>query len=220
MKLKSCAFILSFFVASSAFAAGGDELGNGGDALICKENGVLTYRLFDLADVISNGGLTPRATPELEADIEKEVLEQLRLKDPERACLYEQGLASFRRQSLHSDLPLYDVSDEGFVQIPKNCGLKQVIIQFKKNSAYKYFVDSDLYFKLPPRDRVALRFHELIYREGLRMNTGRYVNSLAVRKMTAFLFSNELKTSSPQEYEQAVTNVGLSMKTNYCELVK
>ena len=213
MKLKSLTLVLSLVVASSAFAGGGDELGNGGDALVCMQDGVKTYRVFDLADPLANSGFTSRATAESEMEIQNEVLEILRAKDPARAALYEEGLAEFARYSVTTAGSNYDVRDEGVAVVPDNCKLKQVIIQFKNNKTARFYVNLDLYFKLPVRDRVALRFHELIYREGLLANKQQFETSQAIRRMTAFLFSNELKLSSQAQYDQFVNGLGPSVSS-------
>ena len=213
--------ILSLFVSTSVFAAGGDELGNGGDILVCREGDKASYNTFDLMDPVVNAGLTRRDFSEAtsEYEIEADIIEKLRQKDPERACLYWSWMQDFFQQKRAMSSPLTEIGDEGVTLIPNNCSLQQLIVQYKHRDEGKYSVNLNLYRQLSSLDRVAIRFHEVIYREKLAVKSRPSPkDSLAVRRMTAYLFSKNFAEATTEQHKAFVSSLGHSTSENFCNL--
>jgi len=204
----------------SAFAVGGDELGNGGDVLYCARNGKYTFESFDLFEAGGSHGIFEvREFPEEKAFAESAFFAGLKAKDPGRACLYAKWNKEFRRDSVMLDLPVYNVADEGLVMIPKNCKLMQAVVQYKHSARQRprYFIYSDVYFKLDEVNRLAIRIHEFIYREGVAMNLPRFKNSMGVRAFNSFLFSKRMLVAPQADYDFLVSSVGLPLSEDYCD---
>lgn len=172
-------FAVAFLAALSFWPpAFGNQVGNGGDAVVCyADDGALrTVRLLDLYE----GQVRDR----IESDLNKPTLDEnfdvlmnrVRHFDPERAARYEIDKKSFFADTKFlSGVKLQDIPDSKHDYIEKGCQIEQLAIQRRNARTQKtgYFINKTLWDVMSEGHRAATVFHELVFREAL--NASDYV---------------------------------------------
>lgn len=189
----------------------GGDIG-GGKVLVCpKTSGKqgLTFSMETL-DLFEGrlAGLNPDFGDAVNVSQKIEfVLSRLNRIAPTRAYIYRKWLVDFFKNpgEVQSDEGLYvpNVDDIGISRIPKQCEVVQVIgqrdpiLNLNLNSNARYLVNFSIFNLLDDESKVALIFHEIVYREA---RTYGIRTSESVRALTALLLSKNIDTMTTNEF--------------------
>lgn len=182
--------LLLYLLAANIYA-GGNEVGNGGDVVICKDQEapvLLDY--YERKE--GNYTITP-----LEADDEYQIVQKIlsRLEKiaPKLQEKYMRDLKEFRlKVKFKTQEELRDIKDSFHVSLGKECEIKQLAYQ-RKNSLTKdteIFINKDLYEKMDAFQKAMLITHEIIYEHFIYFGEK---NSIKVRLFNRYLYSEEIK---------------------------
>ncbi len=198
--------VFALLMSGHVFAAGGNELGNGGDVFYCQNPTGVRVEMVDLAEARMNGRQLDLGPAGLSAmDKVRYVLGRWAEVSPLRTKQYLEWLARFESESRILPGTLPNVSDEGIVVIPPGCQIQQVAIQLAEENlggAYKRItISQELWNAMDEDNRAVLILHELIFREAIE---ARNPISLRVRSLNEVLIS----ASPLQEYFDASRYLG------------
>ncbi len=178
--MKSSIFILLILTPFHLFA--GNEVGNGGDVIICKEN----VQLLDYFEA-KNFNFTIANFNEQD-DYKKIVIKILDAFSATDQKLADQYKLRFTKMDdlieFKSDVNLADIPDSHHELVPKDCNLKQIAIRRPDEKNPKLFlIDQDLWNKLDHTNKAGLVLHEIIYEHFLYLGEknskkARYMNAL------------------------------------------
>jgi hypothetical protein len=209
--IKSAVFTLLAFTAFSSEAA--NEIGNGGDALVCNDGSV---ELLDVFEARSRGIILEGTNVDPQTHALKKLHKLAEISTPERDSAVvaesvfsipyiwaEAGHDALWRnlEFVSSDFSFPDPTDRGSIHgdIPKECQILR-IAHFEVEG--KIFVKKYYFDKMDGLNQSALYLHELLYR-GLRM--GEDVNQLKqhdssemVRHLVGELLSSQVNL--PQRF--------------------
>jgi hypothetical protein len=182
---------------ATAFAAGGNEVGNGGGVLICRDiNGkIIKTELLDLyeARVMRNLQLglgNPNEDYTLKVN---RVLNQLEKISPIRAKKYKEMHNNFFSETaMVVDADLVFIPDAENLILPKGCKLEQIAIQNPPEfiGDNRYIINKEYWDLIDNNSKAALILHEIIYGEAIVFG---HKNSKAVRYINSYLTSNKLE---------------------------
>lgn len=177
--------------AFSAYAGGGDRVGNGGDVLVCGDS----VELLDIYEARTKG----YKFKQLKEDTPLKMLQELlntnleKLQTIRTAKLLKYASTFYQEAKMLPNIHLNDVNDSGLVAIPRGCKLEQIVVQLAEYDimpdGQRYTVNLDLWNKLNSFNQMALILHESIYREAIesRMNS-----SMVVRAMVGQILKNKI----------------------------
>lgn len=120
-----------------------NKVGNGGDALVCKTSvGKLTAELLDSYEARHTYGLDVITDHNEPTDVKKAIklIEKLNDLSPARSQMMNVYVKNFYDEVKFVNYELEDVPDHGFIKIPENCQIKQLIVNACNN-------DNDLFYK-------------------------------------------------------------------------
>lgn len=182
--------------------AGGDIVGNGGDAVVCKSKRTIdTVEMLDLYEARIFRGwklVAPSPLPPVEQAVE--ALAPLQNLDPARYARLRIRVEGFMADTvLMPDADLEDISDSEELFIPKDCDVEQIVIR-RKNILPKekrFVVNKTLWDEMDEQNQAALILHEVIYEEHFLAGEP---NSLTARYLTGLLMSEERRQFSLKDY--------------------
>lgn len=214
MSLKNYASLIFLsFVFFSASTWAGDELGNGGDVVVCPGK---TPQLLDILerDVIYK--LPPHPEENLlriargykiEHAVEDVLAPLVRIAPTLHQCLtsYVQDRRFWSEILFIRDHEFHEVNDEVSYVVPRNCLKKQVAIQIPRPTASgpRYLVNHDLWNKMDSFNQASLIVHEIILRNQL-MNPNWNRSTVEVRHLTAVLTSALTSELSAKQFTEVV----------------
>ena len=189
------------------FAGNGNEVGNGGDGLICGDK----IQIFDFYEtkqlkkyhIDFPGGSDWNK-------IANTVVTRLKNKNENLYRQYSKVLAKInKRLKFIDEANFRDVKDSYEVAIPKDCRLEQLAIQ-KDNSKgeREIFISLRLWKKLSEEQKAGLIMHEIIYEHFINLGEK---NSLKVREFNSLLFSKEIGELNRAKFNQIVRSMKLSL---------
>ena len=166
-----------------SLAHGGNEVGNGGDVIVCKDNKVMLLDYheakdygFDINLKEDDVGYRP---------VLLNIISEFKKIDSKLADQYLKRLNEIDIEiNFKESVDLVDIPDSYHVSLPKSCELKQVAIRLKEMRNGKQFViDKDLWRKLDTGHQAGLILHEIIYEHFLFLGEknskkARYMNGL------------------------------------------
>lgn len=193
---------------------GGGHDGNGGDAVVCNQNGKITAELLDFYEARVMRDIQVNLGPaELSVDAKLDIaLRRLRKISPERADRYSLLIQNFHNEAhFFSGYNLPDINDSKHVLLPVNCSIKQLVIQRKNPPAgeKKFLVNQDLWILLNNTDRAGILLHEAIYEEALERGA---TNSIKVRYFNSKISSSIAEIKSPEQARCFFIGQGLDAK--------
>jgi hypothetical protein len=202
----------ALLLVSPAFAAGGQEVGNGGNAVVCRDEGgaITSAELLDFYEARTLRGIQrDLGPPGLSVD-EKFgiVLKRLGRLSPERVSLYTLAHGGFPRESRFlPGVKLTTVPDSFHVAIPDGCQVEQLAIQKQPEfpEDRRYTINQDLWQKLDNDSRTGLILHEIIYGEALGYGA---TDSVGTRYLNSKLCSPEADTLSLQDFIDVLVDAG------------
>lgn len=177
-------FFYSLFISAAVWA--GDIKGNGGGAILCKDQ---FLEILDFYEANSLGyGKPDFGGAVLENEIKSVYLDRLAVHSPQRSEIYRQWLNDFESEAVFiENIPIEDISDLG-VSLPDQCSWHQIVNQnsILLGGGKKYLIDRTLWGQLSPSQKVGLMMHELFYRESTSKT------SKGLRLLNALLATNQL----------------------------
>lgn len=184
--------MLSLTISMSVNA--GNEVGNGGDVLICPKEKEFKPLLLDFFEVKKEGQFK-LTTFEMEDEyqIVQKVISGLEKISPKLQSKYKRDLEKFRlKVKFVKGEELRDVKDSYEISLKKDCELKQIAIQRKNliSGDTEVFINKELYEKMSPLNKAGLILHEIIYEHFLFFKVQ---SSVKVRLFNRYLFSEEIK---------------------------
>lgn len=193
------------------------EGGNGGDVILCPNK--TSPILLDYYEHEFNGGKISLPSGKDEWEIARGILQRISRVNPTRARIYAEGLKNFPQEmKFVTDRALSDIPDQGDVPIPKNCELRQVVIQ---QSSYdwqenyfswdvirkeRYIVDQNIWEKMDIKNRAGLIIHELILREVSNMLL--HEDTKNVRKLNGLWSEALMERIEQKEYNRKLISFG------------
>ena len=203
--------VMLILVGSSAFAKSGNEVGNGGDVVIClSSKNIRSVELFDFFEFNNQHGeviINRVGSKEL---IANSILTQLHAHDIKLATILQNRLSTFLNQTQfvpNGSLVNIEDSNNLITPIKKNCTIEQGAILKKKVllNDKKFLINESLWDQLSETHKAGLMLHELIYEYFSDLGEKDSVNA---RALNTFLFSKKLALISTEEYWSFI----LSMK--------
>ena len=192
-------FLLTIPLFAAINPAGG---GNGGDVVVCPDR----TQLLDYYEAELFNYKLETYPGNSEWEKAANILKKIEKLNPTRYRLYSEGLQNFQQEIIYSIAGnLEDIPDQGDIPLPRNCELKQIIIQapnrtpetyfsWSKIQPNRYLIDKNLWEKLDLDHRAGLIIHELILREAT--NLLKHDDSRMVRKLNGYWSSSELSSST------------------------
>lgn len=172
-------------LAGAAFATGGEH-GNGGNVLVCEQNGVTTVTLYDYYEWEQRGWQLDLAGNTYEEKLQA-AFERIAKYNPTRSALYSIWFEGFQetRSTEFTDYDLVEIPDIGAGTVPPGCHIKTAAQQRMRPlpGDKRYLVDNKLWNLMNETQRAGLVLHEMIYREAALLGhqdsaTTRYLNGL------------------------------------------
>jgi hypothetical protein len=201
--------LLTLLLTQNLYAS--KEVGNGGDAVVCRNNqGDITkvelldyYEARVMRGIIVNLG-APHLSVEEKVDL---VLERLKIKAPNRFTYYKDLVSTFFDEAKFiSDIHLVDISDSENVIFGKGCVVEQLAIQheptFPQDS--RYLINKDLWDLMSPDHQAGLILHEIIYFDALNQETLPHENSKKVRYFNSYISSDLILNSTAKSFYETL----------------
>ncbi len=169
MKLTALASSLfwSFTGLATTLSLGGNEVGNGGDVVVCKaKEQIVSIQLLDFYEAKFKSNADIRTTLAKEEDILKEIVSKISIVDTKRGTLFKQRIETFFHQThFLPDVKLSDISDSLHLILPNDCQLEQIAVLDKgqKDPKKKFIISKDVWDRLDPLNRAGLVMHEIVY---------------------------------------------------------
>ena len=186
----------------SGVSLAGHEVGNGGDAIVCRspDNGIRTAELLDIYEARELRRIPMNLVSfEMNAKIEEALLRLARFS-PLRAARYREQIRTFFAEALFvKDVELYDIPDSDDLFFPLGCKPEQLVIQIKPYFPEdpRYVVNQNIWDALDANSRATMLLHEVIYREAIENG---HENSRATRYYNSMLFSGRVENFSLENY--------------------
>lgn len=204
---KPLACFLAGSLMNFATAFADTQLGNGGDAVVCRsENGeIVSVRLLDFYEKDAIGREFDIDLGASEIDPVEKVriaLNRLRRLDVPRANYYEGELNEFFSKVTWSNTNLVPVHDEGLTIEPE-CPIQQLALQ--RNPLVpgdgQYMINKSLWDKLDNDGRAGLILHEIVYHEGIENG---HQDSFKARFLNVAILSHQMQTIALDSYSDLI----------------
>lgn len=190
-------------VSTSVYASSGNEVGNGGDVIVCQSSDKkVLVQLFDFFEYKNQHGENVEEKAGDFKTIVSQLIEQLKAHDPKLAQLLKSRSERFLSDSQFvTTAKLTDIKDtSSMVKSPnKNCEIEQVAILKKKvlSNEKKFLISEILWDKLSETHKAGLVMHELIYEYFADLGE---TNSVNARAINAYLFSKDFSKVTSEDY--------------------
>lgn len=191
--------------------AGGGQLGNGADAVVCTAGFKTTAELLDIyeARVLLGKNWVPdyRGGTAIEGSTYigvTKILTQLDTKLPVKSARLRSYMATFFDESTFLyGVELTDIPDSLQVALPGGCKLAQLVIQSPNPQLgqKRYTINGDIWKLMDPISRMGMVLHEIIYRDQLILG---HKDSRWTRYFNALLFSNSIENMSPKDINDII----------------
>lgn len=171
--IHDAAMVLFLGLNIATLATANTQLGNGGDAVVCRKTSGEIERVY-LLDFYEKTALNrpfdiDLGPPDIDP-VEKVrgALQRYKRVDLRRAKYYEKELNNFFSKVSWSNVPLTKIDDEGLT-IEPDCPVQQLAIQRNPlvPSDGQYLIQKTLWDNLDNDNRAGLILHEIVYHEAL-----------------------------------------------------
>jgi len=201
MKFIKLTIGVVLLITSSAWAkfSGPDVVGNGGDAVVCRDamGSIVAAEVLDLyeARIIHDRESNLDASKTV-AEILEDIRINLSMHETSLNKTLKEYTDSFEEETLFlDDVELSDIEDSAHIIVPNGCKVEQVVIQ-NEPSAFnpkRYTVNNEIWSKFDNLNKAAMTLHEALYRVFLENLTAR--DSRLVRLILSYLISDDLNTN-------------------------
>lgn len=197
-----------------SFGMGGDKTGNGGDAIVCRDE-TKTIKSAELLDYYEGRVLRGiHAKVGIEGQSYQEMVEillkRIAVKNPSRANLYREWYQKFFSEAvLLPAITLVDIPDSQHIAMPVGCGVEQIAVQMEPRFPQdkRYTLSKDLWDSLSELGKAGLLIHELMYREFI---TEGATDSVNVRYLNSLYAANMVADMKASDYLQLMKTLNLS----------
>ncbi|MGZ3771104.1 MAG: hypothetical protein ACXVCP_14125 [Bdellovibrio sp.] len=203
MKLIS---IFCILLAATSTLAGVKDVGNGGDAIVCRNpQGVIqTAELLDYYEARTNFDWQINEAGNLH-EILNRYLERLGKVNSYRIDEYRQRIEQFFAEAKFlNNVELVDIPDSDHTSFPHGCKVEQLVIQKSDllPGEKRYTINKDIWDVLDAKNQAGIILHEIVYRETLGQHS-RYV-----RYFVGLVASNNLMNLSLPQQDELFNNLG------------
>lgn len=174
----------------------GNEVGNGGDVVVCNTG----TQLLDYYEA-SSLGLKLGANSQVNFKQEvKNQLDAFAKIDKKTADQYQKRFTSILEEiEFKKNIALSNIPDSSHEALPAGCSLKQIAIRRSESSLKKLFlVDKTLWESLDDKNKAGLILHEIIYEHFFFLGEK---NSKKARFMTTLLAHIQTGKPLPKSYK-------------------
>lgn len=205
--------ILSLFIIQLAQAySTGNEVGNGGDVVLCKKP--FTIEMLDLYEARKRFKISKDNRPYRE--IINSIIHKLSTIDEDRSNYIKSEFASFiKKSSFEKNAKLINIEDSKHFSLPKDksCSLEQIAIKRKEvlPNDSKFIINNDLWEKLDQQNKAALILHEIIYDYFTHLGEN---NSIKARYYVGYLFNSDLKLVEKSSYRKMIKELKIPIYLN------
>lgn len=184
----------------------GQEVGNGGDAIVCKtayaDLGGRNSGLLDYYEARTSRGWTIDFNPATSVDDRVALaISRLERLDPDRAALYRSYAKTFWDEAqILENAHLPDLPDDGPVSLPgEDCELRQLAIQREPflPGDKRYVISGKIWAALDDASKAGLILHEIAYREAKTLD---HKTSAQVRYLNGMMAGNALEALTFDAY--------------------
>jgi hypothetical protein len=216
MNKLSSILVLVFF---STLSFAGNDKGNGGDAIVCRNplwNDIKSAELLDYYEgrelrslkLKINSSLSLReqvmgyarklaeySSYALFSDIELEAFKLIHAAEE-----FEKGIL-YTTEVKFTKGTLIDIPDSSSLSIPSGCAIEQLAIRIAKNfdDDPSYLIQADIFSKLDKNQRAGLILHEVIYR-AFTLKLG-HTDSVTARYFHQLMMQTDAEEFSYENYE-------------------
>ncbi len=187
----------------AAVASAGVEVGNGGDAVVCRnqDQSIKSVELLDYYEARVEKGL--KINLNVNDSVEKNVktlIERISIKDNQPKQFLNVYMKAFANEvKFLPNTELVDIPDSHHMTFPSNCRVEQLAIQ--KQPVYpqdpRYTINQDLWEKMDSANQAGLIMHELLYRR--LIETYHKGGSEQIRYINALLAADVVKSMKVTE---------------------
>lgn len=169
--MKFLILFIAALASNQALAALGDEKGNGGDAVVCRDNagGITSIEMFDYFEArVLRGMNIVLPDGESPEEIAIAALDALTKFSPRRVKEYKETIYDFSR-NVRFVPALVDVPDSGHIILPKDCRIEQLIIQQTPQMPEdrRFLVAKELWDAMDATQKAGALLHEAFYTEAI-----------------------------------------------------
>lgn len=195
--------ILMLF-ANSVFAGNGNEVGNGGDAVICRG------KVPVLLDYYERKNFHHRP---IKGKWKKQVsmrITSIKKWSPRLSSQFLNVLKKIDKRLLFkSNTKFRDIKDSFEVDLRKDCKIEQVAIrQSSPQGIDEIHINKDLWDKMEEGDRAGLILHEIVYEHFIALGEK---NSIKARDFVRFMSSVEAHTFKKAEWKRLLHRLKLPL---------
>lgn len=197
-------FLLSF----NLYAGNGNEVGNGGDGLICKDKKIELFDFYEARQLKKYNIKFPKGNDWFQ--IGNKVIKRLEKTNKPLYKQYKKILSKIHlRLEFIQNAHFRDIKDSFEIAIPEGCKLEQLAIQQDNSKGNrKVFISQKLWEKLSIEQKAGLVVHEIIYEHFVNLGEK---NSLKVREFNSLLFSSEILNFTEKDMDQVLRGMKLSL---------
>jgi len=200
--------VLVLLLMISVCSYSGNEVGNGGDAVVCThKTTTLDYTENEILQRYHLLAMTER-DPYI---IAENLFVALGKVDKPLSLQYLVSLKQFReRVRYHKNIALRDVLDSVEIAIPTGCEIKQAAIKVKDplSDEVQFHVDDKIWNDMDTVNKASLIIHEIIYDHFSNLGEK---NSVKARIFNSYLTSSEFQAADKDAYIKFFR----SLKINY-----
>jgi len=173
------------FILTSLHSWAGNEVGNGGDAVVCSNK----VEILDYHSAYEEGITIENYDEASHIDLIEKVTTQYSKVDIKLAQYLKRMIKKGTEQLIFKEgIVLEDIKDSKHLSIAKDCSLKQMAIKKKlANGNERYIIDQDLWKKLSSTHKAGLLIHEYLYSYFAHLGEK---DSRKVRLLNAWIMSN------------------------------
>jgi len=213
-------FLGSAFLGCVAYA--GDERGNGGDAVVCRnaDGAIVSAEALDHYEARTQLGIEIDAGFPANSITEavQHVLDRIPDFDITRKSNYQVWANEFFDDANFLDgINLVDIPDSDHIAIPSGCEIEQLVIQRLTSlpRQKRYTINQDIWEHLDDSSKVAMVIHEIIYRDALQLG---HLNSINTRYVAARLLELAFSDISIADYGSMMDQAGFPVEET-CESI-
>lgn len=136
------AMLLGATLLSAKNANAWTKVGNGGDVVVCTDpDGDQTVELLDVFEAreIYGKKLDLPRTRLNPTELALKLVERLETLAPARKQMFETYIKNFDEEAIFVNYELQDIPDHGFIKVPANCAIRQLVVNACSNASDSFF---------------------------------------------------------------------------------
>ncbi|MCB0367695.1 MAG: hypothetical protein H6624_12445 [Bdellovibrionaceae bacterium] len=198
----NCLILILFLLGAQLPAQAGNQVGNGGDAIVCGEK----VFLLDYYEAKANDKIQIQLEKGKDHfEIAGKTVDRLEQHNPQLHKQYRRVLEKIgSRLRFIDNANFRDVKDSFELTIPKGCKLEQLAIQRDEGGLRLIHISKSLWEKLSKEHQAGLLLHEIVYEHFLFLGE---TDSVKARKFNSFVSAKDFKTLPKEKYQKFVRSL-------------